>query len=77
MEINIDDLVKPAEKNGRLIAHQDPTEEGLNRSLCSTFIAKRNILIKGEWENEHEKNRSAILVLFDCESGDIVGWPKE
>lgn len=70
---DINNLVKPVEKNGKVLTHKDSSKEGVKEFWCSTFIQKENVLLKGERDNQHEDKRSAMIVLFDCESGEIRG----
>ena len=73
MKNNIYNLVKPAEKNGQVFTHRDPAKDEVTQYSCSTFIRKKNILVKGEYDNKHKKERNAMIILFDTESGEIVG----
>ena len=70
---NIEGLVKPVEKNGKVLSYRDNSEEGVNEFGCSTFIKSKNILVKGEYRNKNWKKRKAMIVLFDCDSGNIIG----
>ena len=73
MQINIEGLVKPVEKNGKVITHRDTSFSGVSHYHCSTFIKKKNVLVKGEWNNGYGKKRNAMILLFDCESGNFIG----
>ena len=73
MQNNIEGIVKPVEKNGKVITHQDTSKEGVSEYRCSTFIKKKNFIVKGKCNNKHEDKRNAMILLFDSESGDIVG----
>ena len=65
--------VKPVEKNGKMLTHQDTLKEGVRHYYCSTFVKNKNVLVKGEYMNKHKDKRNAMILLFDCESGDIIG----
>ena len=73
MEINIKDLVLPVNTIGQVMTHRDTSKEGAKEYSCSTFIRKKNVLVKGERKNLHEDKRNAMILLFDTESGDILG----
>ena len=73
MQNNINDLVKLVKKNEQILTHRDTTQEGVSWYHCSTFIAKKNILVKGEWNNQHEDKRNAMILLFNIENEDILG----
>ena len=73
MENNIKNLVKIDNKNGQVLTHQDTAKEGVSWYQCSTFIRNKNVLVKGEAWKKYEVKRNAMIVLFDGESGDIVG----
>ena len=73
MQNNIQGLIKPVKKNGKVLTHQDTSKEGVTEYRCSTFIKKKNVLVKGEYENKHKDKRNAIIVLIDSDSGNIVG----
>lgn len=76
MEKNIDELVKPVEKNGKVLTLQDTSEEGPTWYNCSTFIEKKKVLVRGECKKDDTYNRNAMIVLFDAESGEVLGWPR-
>ena len=69
----IEGLVKPLEKHGKVLTHRDTSKERVTQYWCSTFIKNKNILIKGEWDNKHQKKRNAMIILFDCGTGNIIG----
>lgn len=73
MEKNIKDLVKPIYKNGKVFTHQDTTEEEVSSYWCSTFIKKKNTLVKGERNSSFDDTSVAMIHLFDLETGDIAG----
>ena len=72
MDTIFKDLIKPVLKT-----HQDTLKEGVTQHWCSTFIKNKNVLIKGEFDNQHKDKRNAIIVLFDCESGNLIGQGSE
>ena len=60
--------------NGALVTHQDKDQtNGLEHTSCSTFIKKRQLLVKGEWRNSKSKERNAMIVLIDPKTGDFKG----
>ena len=73
MQSNINDLVKPVEKNGQVLTHQDTSYLGVNGYRCSTFIKNKNVLVKGEMWNQHKENRNAMILLLDGNTGKIIG----
>ena len=73
MSEDIDNLIKPVKKNGELVTHRDTDPDlGCTQYLCSTYIEKQNILVKGESKNK-SKSRKALLVFFDLGTGEIIG----
>ena len=73
MESNIRDIVKPVEINGKVLTHRDTSKEGVNQYQCSTFIKKKNILVKGEYEKIFEYKRNAMILSIDGDTGNIIG----
>lgn len=73
MPKNIHSLLKPARINGKVLSYQDTSEDSVAHYFCSTFIKKKNLLLKGEWRNEHHSNRNALVVLFDADTGKVRG----
>ena len=73
MSKNIRDFVKTVEINGKVLTHQDTAEDEEIVYDCSTFIEKKNILVKGEYENDFKNKNNAIIVLFDCEKEGEIG----
>ena len=73
MQNNIEDIVKPVEKNGKVMTHRDTSKKGVSKYRCSTFIKEKNVLVKGECNNEHWIKRNAMILLFDCNTGNIIG----
>ena len=70
---DIKGIVKPLEKNGKVFTHQDTSSRGVSQYHCSTFIKNQNILVKGEYDNKHVKRRNAMILLIDCDNGNIIG----
>ena len=75
MQSNIGSFVKLVEKKGQVLTYQDTSFIKVTQYCCSTFINK-NVLVKGEWGNNNSKNRNAMIVLFDCDTGQIIGESK-
>lgn len=73
MGINNECIVKPVEKNWKVLTHRDTSKEGVTEYYCSTFIKKKKVLVKGEDENEQSDKRNAMILLFDCKTGNIIG----
>ena len=73
MQSNTNGLVKPVEKKAKVITHRDTWFREVTHYYCSTFIKKKNVLVKGEYRNKHSDKRNAMILLFDGESGDIIG----
>ena len=67
-------LLKTFTQNGSLFTHEDKDERyELKHTHCSTFIEKRQLLVKGELMNPKPKERNAMIVLFDPETGEFKG----
>ena len=47
MQNNIKAIVKPVEKNGKIITHRDTSFMGVKQYRCSAFIKNKNMLVKG------------------------------
>lgn len=73
MEKNPQDLFKPVNINEKVFSYKDTTFGEEKEYDCSTYIEEKNILVKGERGNKNEDQRSAMIVLIDCESGGIIG----
>ena len=73
MEKNINGLVKPVKKNGKVLIHKDTLFMGVSEYFCSTFIKNKNVLVKGELKNKHSHKRNAMIVLFNGHTGKIIG----
>ena len=73
MKQNINDLVKPAEKNQNALTLRETSFLGVDQYWCATFIEKKNILVKGERTNRDLWKRNASILLFDLETGRVVG----
>ena len=72
MQENIKGIVKPVEKNGKVLTHRDSSKEGVSRYYCFTFIKKKNVIVKGEYDNNKNK-RTSLILLFNSKSGKIIG----
>ena len=73
MQKNINSLVKPVEKNGKLLTYRDTSKEGVIEYYCSTFIKKKNVLVKGDYWNKNSAKRNAKIVLFNGQTEEIIG----
>lgn len=73
MQNNIEDFVNPVKKNGKFLTHTDFSKDRVKDYRCSTFKKKKNLLVKGEEGSKDYDKRNAMILLFDCESGNIVG----
>ena len=69
---HIDNLIKPREKRNAL-THQDNSTWGPREYHCSTFIKKRNLLVKGEYDNPNLSIRRALIILSNPDSGELKG----
>lgn len=73
MEENIDDLIKPVIKNGKLVTHEMiDSNLKVKNFKCSTYIEKEKILVKGQYKS-FNRSRGALLVFFDLKSGKVKG----
>ena len=70
---HIKSIVKPVKKKGKTITHQDTSIRRVSNYRCSTFIKKKNIIVKGEYINKYRGKRNAMILLFDLESGNLKG----
>ena len=73
MKININSLVKPVMKNGKVLTYRDTSFRGVSGFFCSTFIKKKNVLVKGEYINKYKHEKNAMILLFECDTGEIIG----
>ena len=70
----ITDLLSTFYHNGALVTHQETDKSiGLKHTYCSTFIKKRNLLVKGECDNPKSSQRNAMIVLYDPKTGQFKG----
>jgi hypothetical protein len=72
MTTNIFNLLEPVESQSDLDTYQDPGTKTQD-TRCSTFIPGNQMLVKGEYNNEHSTRRNAMLIFFDTEKGREIG----
>ena len=72
MEKNTNGLVKPVEKNGKVLTHRDTSIMGVSQYYSSTFIRNKNVLVKGEHSNIHSHKRNAMIILLDGQTEEII-----
>ena len=46
---------------------------GVKHTRCSTFIKKKQLLVKGECDNPKFQKRNAMIVFFDPSTGEFKG----
>jgi hypothetical protein len=54
---------------------QEEGDLGIKHFRCSSYIKSKNILIKGEYNNQDSAIRKAIIILSDPTTGQVKGIP--
>ena len=74
MSQNISKLFTTIQKHGKIITLKEPDPKiGVAHTDCSTFIRRKQLLVRGERNNPKPNSRKALLVFCDPESAEIKG----
>lgn len=75
MSINLNNLLKKVDSQGETIylRETDPNV-GTKDFWCSTYLACKRVLIRGEFNNPKAGSRKAIIILTDPKTGKLKGW---
>ena len=73
MTTTIKDLIKTVQEKGKLLTHQQDQTTGVSQYACSCFVERENVLVKGECRNPKKKERKALLIFLDLETGKLRG----
>jgi hypothetical protein len=74
MNHNFNDLTKKIDNQGQLFTCQNKDlNNGVKETWCSTYIPKKQTLIKGECHNQKSESRNAMMVLHDVANCKVIG----
>ena len=73
MTKDLNDILKPIQHKGKALNQQEThSSTGVKHHRSSTFIENKDILVKGECDNDDE-SRGALLVFLDLKTGEVRG----